>query len=329
MKKTMIRSVFWLVICLLTAKGYGQNAVVMLKFEDAENSFNNQDYQQTIALLDEVEKEAGVTSRTLYLRIVTENKLFNEGQHLYQNIIEYDRLDKLRQLSSSYLKALSDQGIDDKYREVYRISESLSDYPKSKEDWKVAREAFKKDQEAALRAQQLAIEKEAARKKSLELMLLKRGTLTMDRMQFHEAGSLSNQASADLSTLYIIRPEEDTRKMNQMLYLNDKLIEEKIKPGEYGQYHFTAGLVKIGKLYAKNKRKVSTGAAILMGGVVGLAATSGKTIAQNDHLFFLEMEPGKTYYVSSVITKDKKILFKSIEERKAKSLMETMKPIKQ
>ena len=317
----MIRTVFWLVISLLATKGFGQNAVVMLKFEDAEKSYNNQDYQQTIALLDEVEKEAGVTSRTLYLRIVTENKLFNEGHDLFQNIIEYDRLDKLRQLSSNYLKALSDQGLDDKYREVYRISESLSDYPKSKEDWKVAREAFKKDQEAAQQAQQLAIEKEAARKKSLELMLLKRGTLTMDRMQFHKIASLREAASAELVTLYIIRPEEGTRNMNQMLYINDELIEKKMKPGAYMQFHFTPGLVKIGKLYAKNKRKVSTGAALLMGGVVGLAATSGKTIAQNDHLFFLEMEPGKTYYVSSVITKDKKILFKSIEENKAKSLM--------
>ncbi|GAB3361554.1 hypothetical protein GCM10027566_28330 [Arachidicoccus ginsenosidivorans] len=321
MKKVMIRTVFWLVISLLATKGFGQNAVVMLKFEDAEKSYNNQDYQQTIALLDEVEKEAGVTSRTLYLRIVTENKLFNEGHDLFQNIIEYDRLDKLRQLSSNYLKALSDQGLDDKYREVYRISESLSDYPKSKEDWKVAREAFKKDQEAAQQAQQLAIEKEAARKKSLELMLLKRGTLTMDRMQFHKIASLREAASAELVTLYIIRPEEGTRNMNQMLYLNDELIEKKMKPGAYMQFHFTPGLVKIGKLYAKNKRKVSTGAALLMGGVVGLAATSGKTIAQNEHLFFLEMEPGKTYYVSSVITKDKKILFKSIEETKAKALM--------
>lgn len=153
-------------ICCVTA--YSQNAVVLLKFEDAEKAFNDGDYKQTLELLAEVEKEAGVTSRTLYLRIVTENKLFNNGQSLFDNIVEYDRLDRLRTMSKQYLNALSDQGIDDKYREVYRISENLSEMPKSMADWKTGRDAHEKALVEARLEEEKRLKAEAIRNKQLE-----------------------------------------------------------------------------------------------------------------------------------------------------------------
>ncbi len=107
-------------------------ALADLKFEEAEIAFNNKDYNTTISKLNEFDKMYGsVTSKSLYLRIVSQNKLYNENK--YDENAEFTLLSSLRKNAESYLKAMESSGLDDKYREVYAIKEKLEKFPKDKE----------------------------------------------------------------------------------------------------------------------------------------------------------------------------------------------------
>ncbi|MBW7869236.1 MAG: hypothetical protein H3C31_13045 [Brumimicrobium sp.] len=116
---------------------FSQDAITLLKFETAEKAFNSGDYEKVLHQLDEVEKTTGVMSKTLYLRIVSENALFDNGTRLYESTNQFEQLQRIRQHASSYLKALADQGLDDKYREINRISESLKSFPQDFDEWEV------------------------------------------------------------------------------------------------------------------------------------------------------------------------------------------------
>ena len=57
---------------------FSQNAVAELKFEEAETAFNSGDFELTIQKADEFENTLGnITDKSLYLRVVSQNKLFN------------------------------------------------------------------------------------------------------------------------------------------------------------------------------------------------------------------------------------------------------------
>ncbi|MCL9770402.1 hypothetical protein NAT47_08230 [Flavobacterium sp. HXWNR69] len=134
-------------------------ALADLKFEEAEIAFNNQNYETTIKKLDEFDKQYGsVSAKSLYLRIVSQDKLFVPNE-LYKNETQIDLLVSLLKNTSSYLKAMGGEELDDKFREVYNINEKLKDYPKNKAEWKKKKE--EKDQ-------LLAEEKIRAKKKKLE-----------------------------------------------------------------------------------------------------------------------------------------------------------------
>ena len=56
-----------------------ESAKADLKFEEAEIAFNNQDYETTIKKLDEFDKLLGsIKDKSLYLRIISQNKLFEK-----------------------------------------------------------------------------------------------------------------------------------------------------------------------------------------------------------------------------------------------------------
>ena len=127
MKKLII--IFFVVLC---NKTFSQSAMADLKFEEAETTFNNQDYETTIKKLDEFDKLLGsIKDKSLYLRIISQNKLF-EPSKLYENESNFNLLSSLRKNSSAYLKAMESSSLDERYREVYGISEKIEKYPKDK-----------------------------------------------------------------------------------------------------------------------------------------------------------------------------------------------------
>lgn len=136
--------VLFLVCCNLATFAQG-GALADLKFEEAETAFNSQDYETTIEKLDEFDKLLGsVSSKSLYLRIVSQNNLFDE-ENLYENQVQWKLLYSLQKNVNAYLKAMESEGLDDKYREVNKIYENIKYYPsqeakakeqKQEKDWR-------------------------------------------------------------------------------------------------------------------------------------------------------------------------------------------------
>lgn len=222
MKKLII------ILFVLVCNGaFAQSAIADLKFEEAETAFNRGANTTTLIKLDEFDKIYGsVTAKSLYLRIMTQNKILNrresfrslgfsystanlnspltvikpfsegintdikefdivlsidgieiketkqiftviEGKYgkeydggdyieliikrentvepiklytklfggFYSNEENYELLASLRKNANAYLKAMESEGLDDKYREVYDISEKLKQYPADKQAW--------------------------------------------------------------------------------------------------------------------------------------------------------------------------------------------------
>ena len=72
-----MKKIFLSFFFLAIQSAIAQNAIADLKFEEAEMAFNNQDYETTIKKLDEFDEVFGsVTSKSLYLRIISEDKIF-------------------------------------------------------------------------------------------------------------------------------------------------------------------------------------------------------------------------------------------------------------
>ncbi len=109
-----------------------ESAIADLKFEEAETAFNNQNYETTIKKLDEFDKLLGsIKDKSLYLRIISQDKLFDPTK-LYENESQFNLLSSLRKNTNAYLKAMESNGLDERYREVYGISEKIEKYPKDK-----------------------------------------------------------------------------------------------------------------------------------------------------------------------------------------------------
>ncbi|UOK43907.1 MULTISPECIES: hypothetical protein [Flavobacterium] len=155
--KNLILTIFLLISTLTFAQG---GALADLKFEDAEAAFNNGDYNLTLKKVDEFEKALGnMTSKSLYLRVVSQDKLFNPGIY---NENQYQFYNSLISNVEKYLKSMESEGLDDKFREVYAISEKLNDLnlPKDKAGFEKALKA-RASQNAALNAENEKFQKQA------------------------------------------------------------------------------------------------------------------------------------------------------------------------
>jgi hypothetical protein len=132
MKHTLIY--FCLLINTIT---FGQNAIADLKFEEAEIAFNNGNYDLTLKKVAEYEKLKGnTTAKSLYLKVAALDKLFNPD-NFYTDEKQLEIYNSLIVNTNKYLKAMENEGLDDKYREVYSISEKIKEFnlPKDKAGW--------------------------------------------------------------------------------------------------------------------------------------------------------------------------------------------------
>lgn len=103
----------------------GQSAVADLKFEEAETAFNNGNYELTIQKIDEFEKiMGGMYTKSLYLRVISQNKLFIP-ENFYSDEKQFSKFVSLVTNSDKYIKATEKDGLDDKFKEIYTISQNL------------------------------------------------------------------------------------------------------------------------------------------------------------------------------------------------------------
>ena len=150
----IITTILFILSSLITLSQ--ESAKADLKFEEAEVAFNNQEYETTIKKLDEFDKLLGsVKDKSLYLRIISQDKLFDPTK-LYENEIQFNLLSSLRKNTNAYLNAMESSGLDERYREVYAINEKLANYPNEKTVWiKEKQKSDLKKQEAEKKNKEL------------------------------------------------------------------------------------------------------------------------------------------------------------------------------
>lgn len=122
MKKIILLTIF-IVSNLLTN---AQNTIAKFKYEEAEQAFVNEDYRTALTKLDEAESLLKATNpKILYLKISAQSKLIEQDP-----LTDYSLIENTKKLSTNYLKDyanLTDN--DDRYREIYIISEKLKTGP--------------------------------------------------------------------------------------------------------------------------------------------------------------------------------------------------------
>lgn len=133
-----MKKIFLSFFFLAIQSAIAQNAIADLKFEEAEIAFNKQEYETTIKKLDEFDKTYGeITAKSLYLRIVCQNKLL-KTDIIFESEEQFNLMLTLRKNVSLYIKAMENEELDDKFREVYNISEDLKIYPATAKEYKLA-----------------------------------------------------------------------------------------------------------------------------------------------------------------------------------------------
>jgi TPR repeat protein len=115
---------FLLLLSLFATTSFGQNTIAQLKYEDAEVAFTKEDYATTLTKLVEAEKILGSSNRKiLYLKIMAQSKLIE-----HQPKTDLEQMVKAKQDIDFYLKNYDKGELDDKYRDVYRVSEKFGHF---------------------------------------------------------------------------------------------------------------------------------------------------------------------------------------------------------
>lgn len=158
MKKALL---FAFILTAFINSAMAQNAIAQLKYEDAEEAYSLGNYELTISKLKETEELLGVTNpKILYLQILAQSKVIEKNP-----MRDYFIIENARKSSAKYLKdyeKLPDNA--DRYRDIYKISESLKTYPASREAFDAELNKVKKieqEQKAAADAKRIEDEKRA------------------------------------------------------------------------------------------------------------------------------------------------------------------------
>ena len=159
----MKRSLLLVFFLAITTIGNAQSLVAKLKFEDAEEAYSKKEYKLSLAKLNEAEALLGATNpRIMYLRIMTQWKMINDNSDTRTAL---SLIDDTKKLSAQYLKDYEMiPNNEDKFRDIYKISEQLPTYAATlkerevsrrlEEDARITREAkVRQDAEKAAAAQ--------------------------------------------------------------------------------------------------------------------------------------------------------------------------------
>ena len=129
------------IIFLVYNVSFAQNTIAKLKFEEAEEAYSLNNYELTLSKIKEVEGLLKSTNpKLLYLKICAQAKIIQANP--YEDL---ELLNNIKTLSAKYLndyENLPDN--EEKYRDIYKISESMAQYTKQGLD-----EHLKKIQDAA------------------------------------------------------------------------------------------------------------------------------------------------------------------------------------
>ncbi len=125
MKKIITLITIFILVCNVS---FAQNTIAKLKFEDAEEAYTNNNFELTLSKIKEVEKLLNSSNpKLLYLEVMAQSKIIEKNPLKDYNIIK-----AARKSSEKYLRAYDNlPDNEDKYRDIYKISEKLNSYPKN------------------------------------------------------------------------------------------------------------------------------------------------------------------------------------------------------
>jgi hypothetical protein len=121
-----------------------QVALAKLKFEDAESEYNNGKYANALTKLKDAERLFGkVNPPILHLKILIQDKLFQNNSEDYNSLFD------LQKNCAIFLRDYADvEGLEEKFRDVYRISERYNSLPKNQSELDVFIAKKNKEKEA-------------------------------------------------------------------------------------------------------------------------------------------------------------------------------------
>lgn len=131
---------------LINTSNFAQ-AIAELKFEEAETAFNKGNYELTLKKVDEFEKAVGgMSDKSLFLRVVSQDKLFNPSI-FYTDEKQFSLYNSLSVNAEKYINIMESKGLDDKFKEIYAISEKLKNLnlPKDKKSYQKENQRLAKE----------------------------------------------------------------------------------------------------------------------------------------------------------------------------------------
>ena len=121
MRKIYILLSFLVLTCTVAT---AQSSIAKLKYEDAEEAFAKDDFATTISKLEEAEVLLGTSnSKILHLKIMAQCKLIQSSDK-----VDLETVITARKNIDYYLKQYENNGPEEKYRDVYKASETLGNY---------------------------------------------------------------------------------------------------------------------------------------------------------------------------------------------------------
>ncbi|UCS92169.1 hypothetical protein KZP23_15825 [Echinicola marina] len=125
---------FFLFVCGSIA-AQAQGTIDKLKFEEAEKDYENYKYFDCIAKLEELEQKGLKNPKTLYLKILAKSH-FVVGIYRYDKIYKgFETANGLRNECEFYLSNYDIEGLEDKYKKIYEISQYLKSLPSTSQEW--------------------------------------------------------------------------------------------------------------------------------------------------------------------------------------------------
>jgi hypothetical protein len=128
-----MKTLYLTFILLLTSVfTYGQNSIAKIKYGQAEEAFAKGNYQEALGYLEETEKILkSANTTTTYLKILCQKNLLDANP-----MGSFDLIASLRKNCEFYLKAADGKpDLEDKFKEVYFISQELQKLPKTREEF--------------------------------------------------------------------------------------------------------------------------------------------------------------------------------------------------
>lgn len=121
-----------------------QNSVAKIKYGQAEEAYAKGNYKEALGFVEETEKILKSTNTTTtYLKILCEKNILDANP-----MGSYELINSLRKNCEFYLTAADGKpDLEDKFKEVYFISEELLKFPKTKKDFDAL--LIRKEQELA------------------------------------------------------------------------------------------------------------------------------------------------------------------------------------